>query len=543
MQILYYVCQKFQKVANLGYFGAKQLSYSPKNCYITPGYIGFYYLRNNYSSPRLRILISGLGRPWPLALRLVLVLILYATYLPFSGYEPRHIFYDAGEYWELSTKFFQRGQFIFLDFQGRGRGYMGPLLLLPGRLLCRLTGCSILAASRVMGACWATLLFGAVLPAIWKQASTRALSGGRWLMLVGLSFALWRDYFNFPLTDFPAFTLLLLGLLAMVRSRSVWWLGAGLVLAAVLNMRPLYAIAVPAWLGFAFWVIKSEYKRVRPNSALGLPLATVSPRQVLSALRRWLALALGAALVLSPQMLLNWRHENLATPLVLVSRHDVHRDYLHVLSWGTRLQRYETGFFPNGHCVLMAPDSVGIRQLKLSGSNGFVSYAQFAAFVTRYFISVAARYSRHLFNGLDLWYPTPYPLLVHPSSQAALQGFNFAAIGLGMVHIFVILLARLRASTRVIRGSEWLVGAAILLPVLASLASQVETRYFLPLHLLLLLLAVTAQPLRWAGIGPYFRWRRLLLALILAATWLAGCWQLSRATQRLAEFDRFDLMQ
>ena len=496
----------------------------------------------NSSPSLLRNLIAGLGRPWPLAWRLGLVLALYAAYLPFSGYELRHIFYDAGEYWELSTKFFQRGRLDFLGFQGWGRGYMGPLLLLPGRLLCRLTGCSILAASQAMGACWATLLFGAVLPAAWRQACGRALSGGRWLGLGGLGFALWRDYFNFPLTDFPAFTLLLLGLLALARCRPVWWLGAGLLLAAVLNMRPLYALAAPVWLGIAFWVIKKEGRpgHVRLDSAPVSSLAAVPPRSVLW---RWWALALGAALVLGPQTLLNWRHENLATPLVLVSRHDAHRDYLHVLSWGTQLQRYETGFFPSGHRVLMVPDSVGIRQLGYSGSNGFASYTQYVAFMARYPISVAARYSRHLFNGLDLWYPTPYPLRVHSPGQTALQGLNFIALGLGLTHLFVIMLTRLRAGIRAIQGVEWLVGAAVLLPVLASVPSQVETRYFLPLHLLLLLLAVTAQPLRWAGIRPRFKWRRLLLTLVLVTIWLAGCWQLSRVTQRLAEFDRFDLMQ
>lgn len=475
--------------------------------------------------PGMPRLSSFLHLAWPVYGRVLAVFVLYAVYLPFSGYEPRHIFYDAGEYWDLSLQFFRGGKLDFLGFQGAGRGYVGPLLLLPGRVLCRLTGCSILAASRVLGAGWAALLFGAVLPAAWQRVKSRALENGRWLALTGLGFALWRDHFNFPLTDFPGFTLSLLGLLLLARPRPMWWLGAGLALAAVVNMRPLYAAAVPAWLGLAFYLTKNARYPGKPGLAC------------------WLALALGAALVMGPQVLLNWRHEGRATPLVLVAAHDAHRDYLHVLSWGTRLQRYETGFFPGAHRVLMVPDSTGIRQISRLGPGGFASYAEYFAYVGRCPASVAQRYLRHLFNGLDLWYPTPYPRQVHPPGQAAGQVLNFAALGLGLLHVLAIVRGRVRTKKRIVTGVELLVGAALLLPVLAALASQTEPRYFLPLHLLVLLLAVTARPLRWAGLQPRIRPGRVVLALLLAALWVGGCWRLSRATQRLAEFDRFDLMQ
>ncbi|MDB5233875.1 MAG: hypothetical protein JWR44_868, partial [Hymenobacter sp.] len=77
---------------------------------------------------------------WPTAYRVLIVLALYALYLPLSGYTIGQFRFDAAEYWELSLQFTQHGSFSLLTFDEPLRGYVGPLLVLPARLLCHFTG-------------------------------------------------------------------------------------------------------------------------------------------------------------------------------------------------------------------------------------------------------------------------------------------------------------------------------------------------------------------------------------------------------------------
>ena len=67
----------------------------------------------------------------PTRWRMLLVLALYAAYLPLSGYTPDQFRFDAAQYWELSLKFTQHGGFSLLTFDEPLRGYLGPLLILP----------------------------------------------------------------------------------------------------------------------------------------------------------------------------------------------------------------------------------------------------------------------------------------------------------------------------------------------------------------------------------------------------------------------------
>ena len=72
---------------------------------------------------------------------------------------------------------------------------------------------------------------------------------------------------------------------------------------------------------------------------------------------------------------------------------------------------------------------------------------------------------------------------------------------------------------------------ALLLPCALALPTLVESRFMLPLHLLVLTgVAGSWQPgAGWRRLGPPLRrWAALALAL----GWLWGCWQLSESTAR-----------
>jgi hypothetical protein len=439
----------------------------------------------------------------PLIGRVALVLALYAVYLPLSGYQPADLRFDAGQYWELGLKFFQRGHFSLLNYDEPVRGYLGPLLLQPGRLLCHVLHWPGLYGARVLGAGWAALLIGVALPAVWEALTGRPLPAGRWLLLLGLTFIFWRDYFNFPLSDVPALTLLLLGLLALRRRGPGWALAAGLCLAGALNIRPIYLASLPGVLAL---------------------LVLMRPRAGQLA-----ALLLSVALVLLPQFLINQRHFQCPTPLVLAAPGPGSRPlYLRQLLWGTRIQRFETSLIPAYPRTLIFADTAGQLALAAPPGGPVQRYGQFMEFIGQQPVTFAGRCLRHLFNGLDSWFPTPYPRHLHPPGQAALRLLNYTLLAIGAA---LLLSATYRAARRrqlPRQPAAFLL--AVLLPVAFTVPTAIEGRFLLPLHLLVLLgVAGLAAPRQW--------WQRSRPAWRLAVgtawlAWVGGCWQLSEATAR-----------
>ena len=452
------------------------------------------------------IISSFFSAPWPARWRVLAVLALYAAYLPLSGYTVGQFRFDAAEYWELSLKFTQTGHLSLLAFDAPLRGYLGPLLVLPARLLCHFTGWSMLTGARVLGAGWAAVLFGVAVPQLWARATGRALSGGRWLVFLGLSFIFWRDYFNFTLSDMPALALLLFGIAALARRGWHWAAVAGLLVAAAINIRPIYLASVPGVL----WLL----------------LGNSQPVSSASVGRHGVALVAGLALVLLPQLFINLRHFQAPTPLVLAGLPGTPPLYLKQLTWGTAFQRYESSLIPEIPRSLVYADSAGQHALAHEPGHRFGSYGQYGQFALHHPIATGGRYLRHLFNGLDIQFPTPYPRQLHPPGQAALRLLNYVLLGLGVWLASCAGLKNRRATWEPVAVGTLL---ALLLPCLLVLPTLIETRFLLPLHLLVLMMvAGTWQPAAWWRTpGPPVR--RLAVAAV-AALWLWGSWQLSEAT-------------
>ncbi len=455
----------------------------------------------------------------PLRWRWLLAFALFAGTLPWAGYGPEHLRYDAGEYWELAATFFRHHRFALLHYASGERGYAGPLLLLPARGLARLTGWLPLTCTGLWGAGWAAALFGWVLPQGWQRATGRGLGAGRWAVLLGLGWLFWRGYFLFPLLDAATLTFFGAGLVLLWERRPLAWAAAGLALGLAVNMRPSYLICLPVVAVLAGWLAGAgEGAAVAPGRSFAHRAAVASGRL--------LPLAAGLALALGPQLVLNRHHFQRLTPLVLFrDPHDARPVYLRALGWGTRVERYETGFFAGGHRTLLVPDAAGIEQMRPYGPAGFAAYGQYAGFVARHPLAVAGRYGRHLAHTFDVWYAAPYPLARHWPGQWLFRALNYTLLGLGLLGLWHL--------PRRGSGPGRLALAALAVQVLLTVPFHVETRYGMPLHLLLLLAAV-AGPAPWAGPWP---WRRAAQWALLGALWL-GAWAAEAQRQEaLAVYD------
>ena len=450
----------------------------------------------------------------------LVIFLAFATHLLTSG--GLEFRYDDYFYWMLAGKFWAGGSFDFQAFDTPFRGYLFPLLLAPLAWLAAHGPVVPLVLTRLVGAAGAALLFGVVGPGLWQAAqrgpAAPAVGWGRRLLFGALGFAFWRGHFHYPLTDFPALLALGAGLWGLLRGRSAAVaLLAGLGVAAAVNFRPIYAAALPVAVLLGSWP--------RLTNAGGGGRGT----------RRGLAFGAGLALVFGPQLYLNRAHFGANTPLVLARYPAGPNTYLLHLQMGLCHQKYETSVapdYPRPEMYFRDPAGQQLWQRARPAADSLASAAEYLAVVRQAPAVAAGVWGRHLFNGLDVQYPTPYVGRVYVPTWG-LAWANYTALGAGLL----VLLSRASTRRRWPTQPAALVLAALALPCLFVLPVQVECRFLLPLHLLLYAaLAFGAQPRRaWQNASAGYR----LLGVGLYLGWLAGAFACSAQAQaQLAEGPR-----
>ena len=155
------------------------------------------------------------------------------------------------------------------------------------------------------------------------------------------------------------------------------------------------------------------------------------------------------------------------------------------------------------------------------GRTAITSYRQYAGIVYRHPAEMAASWSRHLFNGLDVRYPTPY-----------IHNLDDSSMGLSLLLYTLLFLTLLRLSIpdarRALGPTRWSGVAVFVSPCLSAIPGAAEPRFFLPLQLVVYMLVCFGPATRATvlGGGPS---RRATLAVAYTA-FLLGCITLSSAT-------------
>ncbi|UOQ68005.1 hypothetical protein [Hymenobacter volaticus] len=443
---------------------------------------------------------------WPL---IILILGVYLVYLPFSGYTK--MYYDALYYWFISIYFHHEGSISLLNYHDSLRGYLLPLLLFPFRIIQYYTEVPPIVFGRVIGACSAALGFGWIAPALWQIVRGQAspLAWPRRLAFAALGFALWRDYFNFTMSDFPALWMLGLGLLLLYRIHGVGWtVAAGICLAAAYNIRPSYLIAAPFFL----------------CAQLLVPYGNVRQRVVST-----VALVLGAALVLVPQLIINRHQFAQNTPMVLsyIEGLETNNLYREKMKWGLLHQKYETTLdrsYPDP--VMIFRDVVGEKMVRDEHITWFDSYTDYFQLVLRHPLVFSKMYAQRLFNGLDVQYPTPYIRQIYVSTLG-LAWLNYTVW-------FGAALVILRAHFRRWSMQQWLILAVLLVPCLPMLPMSMECRFLLPLHLLLYAALCFGWPSQWRP--GNLRHHQLVAVAAAYILFIALCFYSSATAQATLEF-------
>ncbi|MBT9392562.1 hypothetical protein KLP40_05240 [Hymenobacter sp. NST-14] len=443
----------------------------------------------------------------------VAALVLFEAYLML--FRHHELYYDAKQYWGLARNLEAGGNFSLYQLTTQLRGYLLPLLNVPlvflERTLLTNHGMALIKSE---GALVAAALFGVAGPRFWQVATGRVVPLGRRLAFIGLGFLFWRDHFGFILSDFPALLFLLSGTELLLGGRHLGrLLLGGIVLAGTIYIRPIYLLSLPLVLLF---------RLLKPDPA-------PAGRQ----LAGWVALVAGALLVAAPQLAINRHNFASASPLVIYAggkgQYTVagtNNLYLWHLIEGLRIQKYETSVgtdYPKPQVYYL--DAAARQALAGQLAPAIRSYADYFGLIARQPLDMVALFGRHLFNGLDVLYSSPYVEQVAAPNN-----------GLALLHyavFFGALVVGLRQAPR-LAPRDWLLVAALVVPVLAAVPLVVECRFFISLHLLAygLVCFGLPHPARWQSLWAETRQLPLLAAFGL---FLLGCVLISANTRASLE--------
>ncbi|RTQ52266.1 hypothetical protein EJV47_04370 [Hymenobacter gummosus] len=422
------------------------------------------------------------------------LLVFYLVYLFSTPYQA--LYFDSMTYWDLTGRFYYATKsFNLLSFDSSIRGYLLPLLLFPFRVVAYLAHIPPIQFTRAIGAVVAALLFGWAAPAAWQAVvSAERLSWRRRLAFAALGFVFWRDYFVFPLTDFYSLLLMLLVFWLVLRrgGHRGWLLLAGVLCMAAANLRPVYAGAAGLLLLGGVWLARRQH---------GLSWRLIG--------RQLAVFLLGMALVGGPQLAINVRHFGRYTPFVLTWKNPSAPQslYLSQLSWGLAVQKYETTIDPTYRVPgttepeyrIMYVDEVGQRIMdeeQISFIYGLRDLSHYLTAVRHNPVDMLALYGRHVFNGLDVKYATPYLPRVF-GSTLPLSLLNYTVLFLAGL---VLLLRRHRR----LSWPQWIALLVLVGPCLLAIPTAMECRFFIPIYLLLYAVLCFCWPPNWRA--AFLRW-------------------------------------
>lgn len=375
--------------------------------------------------------------------------------------------HDSAEYWYLAVM--EKMQTVRSH-----RGYFFSLLLMPVRYVSDASADPHTVYRVIMAA-----FYGCLLPLLVPAFFARAFGGKvtllRRLVPVALIAQLFPGQLLYPLSDLPALLLTLSGILLVMKATQepadrrrfvLLMMGAGVLVGGAYNTRTIYLFTL---LGLS-----------------GLLVFAPSFRSSTHARRVALAgFVAGLLVVAVPQGLLNQLTHG-KFRLGVISQVNAKNLFISQLVWGITVQRYETSIDPAAPApTVFYLDPVGQRIFdSVAGERDLFTPRGYASAVARYPAEFLGLYTRHFINGLDVRDGQGYTMKASPYRNRTAV-FNLLVLVLASCVVFALRQKRgLLQDHPPPPPSWWLCLALVLLPVAAILPGAIETRFFLPLHLL-----------------------------------------------------------
>jgi hypothetical protein len=425
-------------------------------------------------------------------------------------------YYDSGNYWLLGQMFVKHGSFSLLNFDTPFWGYLLPLIDHGLRGTADAIGWRSSTSAKLFNA----LLFAAIGAVLASRLAEMCWPQRRWgiirrLALVAVLIIFWSGYLNFPLSDFPALTMVLLALVTLARPLSpAWMLLGGAAAAAAIDIRPAYELLAPTMLVLATWLWLEQRSRDR--------------RSILKRALCLGALLLGFVIVSLPQSLSAHRYFHTWS---FVPGAPGHLESL-TLTKGLGIQRYETFVGPGRNPQLLADDQAGLRLLAQLPGRIVTGPGQYLELIVKHPLVMGGVLARHLINGLDQRYSTPYIEHLDTGSHRLLRVGGFLLVFLALLRVLW------PAARRGLGSARWRYAVVLVLCASASIPASTETRYLLPIYVLSAALALTPgwpSPIaaHETGLRRYQTLGRILLGYLV---FMVLVWQITSTTSSHLHF-------
>lgn len=391
-----------------------------------------------------------------------------------------HFPYDSGDYWKLSDPK------IFNNFPNSTiRGYFFPFLLWPAHWLTNIFNITTPHFYRLYTSVIYGYAFAIIFPYFYVSIFGGTLSFVRRLITPTLMVMLFPGVILYPLSDLPSFTLLVCCFAIMINMNvsdditlitSIKLILLGVLIYGAYNTRTIYLfVSIGILVIVPFIIFKNSKKHIKFASII--------------------LITFGILLAAIPQSLINYKNKNTYNPLVMSQPSDKSLFALQLM-WGITMQRYST--FMNNASEgggLYAVDQAGVKIFedeKLTREN--VSIKKYFQLFFKYPQFFMGSYVRHIVNGLDLRDGEVY-FYNKDKSRNLISTINFIVLFISSLVIFLIIkkhknhedqFNNVGTSKRNSLNNYWMIYLSlILLPVITIIPGALESRFFLPLHMLL----------------------------------------------------------
>lgn len=410
--------------------------------------------------PRLPSLLSGRSaRPALSAFAAAFVGTLVVALIQ----KPRPFLGDGANYWELANTFTHHGHFSLLNFESSGRGYVYPLFLLVVKELGDALSWTASSSVKLFNVTVYALIGAVLAPRLaeitWPEQHWGFL---RRAVLTAVVIVFWSGELNYPLSDFPGLALALVALIAIASPDNPWlMLIAGAAGAMAINVRAAYLplmlvlvlIAAAAWFGRGH-----VQRKFRSRRTLGVCM-----------------LVLGFAAVSLPQSIAEHRHYG--TWLFIPGRPETVTQEHYVE--GMYAQRYDTIVVGGEIYPGIYLDKTGLRILEEQPNDEITSLTGYMGVIFDHPLAMTELLGRHLINGLDMRYTSAYIEHIDSGGKLGLRLAGFLLVFLALVRMLW------PAARRSLGPTRWRYPVALVFCCLSSIPTPMQTRYLLPLWVLL----------------------------------------------------------
>jgi uncharacterized metal-binding protein len=367
---------------------------------------------------------------------------------------------------------------------------------------------------------FAALLFAALttvsLPALFSRLLGQPVSMARTLLFAAVVFYFFRGYFLYPSSDYFALYFLVLALnraLDPGRYPVASFGLAGLWVAAAILSRSNYIVCVPFVLALV-WMQARAAAVPRPRMSAGVALFTASL----------------LAMFLFNQGYAQYRSQS-AGP--------VKTEGLRVLNGqltnGLKMQKIEWSVDESYTGMVVFAEPTGLALLEEQGITGWLALPQYLGLVAAHPLDFAGIYARHLFNGVDISYPSVYVDDVR-RSRLLFSFANYSLLFLGGL----VVLARMAGGGRSLPAIVGLAGLVV--HVFFCIPFPVEPRFFMALVVAMHGFAVFGAEFAWRGMGSVGAGRRPVLKSLGYIAFVAVCFALSARAFEQIEGERLPLL-